>query len=77
MDEKSRNTSAHSYDDIIGLPRPVSRRHAPMPLKARAAQFSPYAALSGYEELLAESENALQEVTGITGQGEDWEDLSN
>ena len=40
------------YDDIIGLPHPVSKRHKPMPLEERAAQFAPFAALKGYEEVL-------------------------
>lgn len=44
----------HAYDDIIDLPHPVSVRHPQMPLQDRAAQFSPFAALSGYEDALTE-----------------------
>lgn len=40
----------HSYDDIIHLSRPISRKHPPMSMEARAAQFSPYDALSGYSD---------------------------
>ena len=36
------------YDDILDLPRPKSA-HEPMPMGDRAAQFSPFAALTGYE----------------------------
>ena len=36
------------YDDIINLPHHVSTRHPQMPIKDRAAQFSPFAALTGY-----------------------------
>lgn len=43
------------YGDIINLPRPVSKRHPPMPLVKRAAQFSPFAALTGYEDAVRES----------------------
>ncbi len=43
------------YDDIIDLERPVSRRHPPMPLEERAAQFSPFAALTGYEAVIQEA----------------------
>ena len=42
------------YDDIIHLPHPVSKRHPQMPREKRAAQFSPFAALIGYDEALAE-----------------------
>ena len=43
------------YDDIIRLPRPVSRRHSPMPREERAAQFAPYAALTGYDGVIREA----------------------
>ena len=38
------------YADIIGLPHPVSRRHKPMSMTDRAAQFAPFAALKGFDE---------------------------
>ncbi|MBR3406693.1 MAG: hypothetical protein IKG92_07315 [Bacteroidales bacterium] len=38
------------YADIIGLPHPVSRRHKPMSMQDRAAQFAPFAALKGFDE---------------------------
>ena len=43
------------YDDIIHLERPASKRHPPMPLANRAAQFAPFAALSGYEAVIEEA----------------------
>ena len=43
------------YDDIINMERPVSRRHPPMPLANRAAQFAPFAALTGYEAVIDEA----------------------
>ena len=42
------------YADIIGCSRPESAR-APMPLEDRAAQFSPFAALTGHEDAVAEA----------------------
>ena len=42
------------YSDIVGLSRPRSRR-PPMPLSDRAAQFAPFAALSGHEAAVAEA----------------------
>lgn len=43
------------YDDIIHLSRPVSAKHSPMSREARAAQFSPFAALTGYEAAVQET----------------------
>lgn len=43
------------YDDIIHLPHHVSTKHPPMPLQARAAQFAPFAALSGHEDNIREA----------------------
>ncbi len=43
------------YDDIINLPHHVSAKHQPMPLADRAAQFSPFAALTGYEDAVRET----------------------
>ncbi len=43
------------YEDIIHLSRPISKTHAPMSLMDRAAQFSPFAALTGYDAAVAET----------------------
>ena len=45
----------HKYDDILHLPRPISAKRAPMPVADRAAQFSPFAALTGYEDVIGET----------------------
>ena len=45
------------YDDIIDLPRPKSK-HEPMPMSDRAAQFSPFAALTGYGDAIDETASA-------------------
>ena len=45
----------NKYDDIIHLPRPVSRKRSPMSNLDRAAQFSPFAALTGYDAVIAET----------------------
>ena len=43
------------YKDMIHLPHPVSSSHPRMPLQDRAAQFSPFAALTGYEDAIRET----------------------
>ena len=45
----------HRYDDIIQLPHHVSTAHKPMSRWNRAAQFSPFAALTGYEDAVLEA----------------------
>jgi len=50
----------HKYDDIINLPHYRSAKRAGMSMIDRGAQFSPFAALTGYEE-------AIQETARRTG----------
>jgi hypothetical protein len=51
----------HDYDDIINLPRHVSETHPHMSLADRAAQFSPFAALTGYEDAIKEAGRIVDE----------------
>lgn len=44
------------YDDIINLPHPKPQKHPRMSLENRAAQFSPFAALTGHNEAIKETE---------------------
>ena len=46
-----KREECRDYDDIITLPHHVSDVHPPMPRRDRAAQFSSFAALTGYEEI--------------------------
>ena len=43
------------YDDIINLPHHVSENHPQMSMQARAAQFAPFAALSGHGDAIKET----------------------
>ena len=43
------------YDEIIGLPHHVSKTRPQMPMSDRAAQFSPFAALTGYDAAVKET----------------------
>ena len=40
------------YADIIDLPHPTSKRHPRMSMLERAAQFAPFAALTGYGDVI-------------------------
>ncbi len=46
------NDFDHRYDDLLDHPRFEPRRHPRMPMADRAAQFAPFAALTGFKELL-------------------------
>lgn len=48
------------YDDIIGLPHCRPKNHPHMPVADRAAQFAPFAALTGYDD-------AISRASRITG----------
>ena len=45
----------HPYDDIIDLPHHVSERHPQMSMYNRAAQFAPFAALTGHNAAITEA----------------------
>ncbi len=47
--------NSHKYDDIIMLEHPTSKRHPRMSGIERAAQFSPFAALTGYDDAIRET----------------------
>lgn len=53
-------SNSHKYDDIIGLPHPVSVKHPRMAREDRAAQFSPFAALTGYDAAISETQRLTE-----------------
>lgn len=57
MKQKPRNP----YEDMLELPHPVSKTHPQMPRRDRAAQFAPFAALTGYEEAVREAARFTEE----------------
>lgn len=50
-----------NYEDIIHLPHHVSQTRPQMPMEDRAAQFSPFAALTGYDAAIKETARQTQE----------------
>lgn len=55
MKEEIKKSSGQ-YDDMLDMPSHKSLKHPPMTLLARAAQFSPFAALTGYEDAIKRTE---------------------
>lgn len=49
------------YSDIINLQHHISKRHKQMSLHNRAAQFAPFAALTGYEDAIIETARATDQ----------------
>ena len=50
--KKAAREAMERYGDLIELAHPVSRKHPPLSRTSRAAQFSPFAALSGFDEMI-------------------------
>lgn len=51
----------NNYDDIIDLPRHVSKVNPQMSISDRAAQFAPFSALTGYKDAIIEVDRYTQE----------------
>lgn len=51
------------YDDIIDLPHPTSKRHPRMSMEARAAQFAPFAALTGFGDVIEQTADRVNNGT--------------
>ena len=43
------------YDDIINFPYHGVKKHSRMSLEARSAQFAPFSALTGYDDVIREA----------------------
>ncbi|MBQ3258757.1 MAG: hypothetical protein IJA67_15300 [Oscillospiraceae bacterium] len=57
--------AGQNYADIINLSRPVSPKHPPMSMPNRAAQFSPFAALTGYDSAVKETARLTDEKIAL------------
>ena len=54
------------YEDIVNLPHPTSKKHPRMSMEERAAQFSPFAALTGFGAVLQETGRLTGDRRGLT-----------
>ena len=70
-----RENDEHRYDDIIDLPHHVSRKHPQMPLLDRAAQFAPFAALTGHEAAIKETARLTEEEIELEENSKELLDL--
>lgn len=63
--------TAEKYKDIIDLPHHVSETRQRMSVEHRAAQFSSFSALSGYEEKIAETARVTSEMIELSQEKKD------
>jgi len=61
-----------NYDDIIHLPHYEPKHHPRMSMWNRAAQFAPFAALTGYEAAIQNAKEKTQESFGQTDNEESY-----
>ena len=57
------------YDDMIYMPHPEPKKHIRMSLENRAAQFSPFAALTGHSDALKETEQTVKQKAAEAEKG--------
>lgn len=62
---------SHKYDDIIDLRPPTSERHPRIPLYDRAAQFAPFAALTGHNAAISETARLTDERLELSDDAKD------
>lgn len=65
------SAETHKYENIIHRSRPVSEKHPPMSMVSRGAQFSPFAALVGYGEVLQEAQRLTAAETILDEHGKE------
>ena len=61
----------NNYDDIINLPAHISSRHPHMSMIERAAQFSPFAALTGYGDVIKETQRLTDRKPELSAEEKD------
>ena len=49
------------YEDIVNLPPHISKKHPQPTMLERAARFAPFAAITGYEEMVVEEARVTEE----------------
>lgn len=56
----------NSYEDMLYMPHPTSKTHPRMSMEKRAAQFAPFAALTGHADAVEETARITQERVELT-----------
>lgn len=64
-------SDTHKYDDIINLSHHVSANHPHMSALDRAAQFSPFAALTGHDAAIRETARLTDSLMELTEEGKE------
>ena len=69
-----KNNNTDNYEDIINLRHHVSKKHPQMSMEARAAQFAPFAALTGLDEMMDETAESERKRVAAEIEHEKWEE---
>lgn len=64
----------HQYDDIIELPHHQSATRPHMSLHDRAAQFAPFAALTGHDDVLRQTKEANERYYEDLNKGDKYDE---
>ena len=75
--EQAAQEQKWRYEDILYLPHPEPVTHPRMPLRDRAAQFAPFAALTGHGEAIDETRKQHEQryTAGSSAQGSTHESI--
>jgi hypothetical protein len=57
-----------NYEDIINMPHHISKKHPQMSISDRAAQFAPFAALTGYQDAIIETGRLVDKKIELTNE---------
>ena len=67
--------TAFPYADLLDMSRPISKKHPPMSIYDRAAQFSAFAALTGHGEAIRQTADMVEEKVALEIEREIPEDI--
>ena len=73
--QQTSKSTEFPYADLLDMPRPISKKHPPMSIYDRAAQFSAFAALTGHGEAIRQTADMVEEKVALEIEREVPEDI--
>ena len=75
VEQQTSKSTDFPYADMLDMSRPVSKKHPPMSLYDRAAQFSAFAALTGHGDAIKQTADMVEEKVALEIEREVLEDI--